>query len=107
MIRLGHRARPQAKDVAVGEDVLQLLGPGAWTSGAIYPPRLLRNVLGGDSTTAAWPRARHAIRILEVAHRKRWLLDLASYAADVEKERRTRAAEFAEEPTIQKKYWEW
>ena len=54
-----------------------------------------------------WPRARHAIRILEVAHRKRWLLDLASYAADVEKERRTRAAEFAEEPTIQKKYWEW
>ena len=63
-IRLGHRVRPQAKDVAVGEDVLQVLGPGAWTSGAIYPPRLLRNVLGGDSTTAV---RRAVVDQLEVA----------------------------------------
>ena len=63
-IRLGHRVRPQAKDVAAGEDVLQLLGPGASSSGGIYPPRLLRNVLGGDSTMAT---RRAVVDQLEVA----------------------------------------
>ena len=43
-----------------------------------------------------WPRARHAIRILDVMHERdpQWLHHLAEHAADVERGRRARRAEY-------------
>lgn len=49
-----------------------------------------------DGMKEKWPRARHAIRILEVAHEKnpQWLQHLADHAAEIERGKRARAAEY-------------
>lgn len=60
-----------------------------------------------DGMKEKWPRAGHAIRILEVAHKNRWMLDLAMHAADTVRGRRARAAELAKGPTLHQRYWSW
>jgi hypothetical protein len=57
-----------------------------------------------------WPRAKLAIRILEVANEKGWLNDLAMFVSEEEKSRRARHARLdAEELADEKsrRYWSW
>ena len=60
-----------------------------------------------DGMKEKWPRARHAIRILEVVHRNAWTIDLAMHVADTVSGRKARAAELAKGPTLQQRYWSW
>ena len=60
-----------------------------------------------DGVKEKWPRARHAIRILEVVHRNAWTIDLAMHAANTMSGRKVRAAELAKGPTLQQRYWSW
>ena len=60
-----------------------------------------------DGMKEKWPRARHAIRILEVVHRNAWTIDLAMHAANTMSGRKVRAAELAKGPTLQQRYWSW
>ena len=60
-----------------------------------------------DGVKEKWPRARHAIRILEVVHRNAWTIDLAMHVADTVSGRKARAAELAKGPTLQQRYWSW
>ena len=60
-----------------------------------------------DGMKEKWPRARHAIRILEVVHRNGWTIDLAMHAAAKVSGRRIRAAELAKGPTLHERYWSW
>ena len=60
-----------------------------------------------DGMKEKWPRARHAIRILEVVHKNAWTIDLAMHVADTVSGRKARAAELAKGPTLQQRYWSW
>ena len=60
-----------------------------------------------DGVMEKWPRARHAIRILEVVHRNGWTIDLAMHVANTVSGRKARAAELAKGPTLQQRYWSW
>lgn len=60
-----------------------------------------------DGMKEKWPRARHAIRILEVVHRNAWTIDLAMDVAATVSGRRARAAALAKGPTLHQRYWSW
>ena len=63
--------------------------------------------VGVDGMKEKWPRARHAIRILEVAHKNGWTIDLAMHVADTVSGRKARAAALAKGPTLYQRYWSW
>ena len=60
-----------------------------------------------DGVKEKWPRARHAIRILEVVHRNAWTIDLAMHVANTVSDRKACAARLAKGPTLQQRYWSW
>ena len=60
-----------------------------------------------DGMKEKWPRARHAIRILEVVHKNAWTIDLVMHVAATVSGRRVRAAELAKGPTLHQRYWSW
>ena len=60
-----------------------------------------------DGMKERWPRARHAIRILEVVHGNAWTIDLAMHVASTVSDRKACAARLAKGPTLQQRYWSW